>query len=217
MSLEPPQRMVEWSNARVVVPLVALQSLIYMILNRRAMDGSSATPATSLDVAVGFQSWTVWAYVALIATPVVMALMIRNRDIFRLAIVAYLIAMSATFTVFLVWPTHCPRPTPPMDASWNSWAYRALIAMDGPGCAFPSGHIIVPTILCWAIWRDRHPYRMGALLWLILSAPSILTTKQHHAWDLLGGLVVAGFGILVAQFWSFLRPTSPSNIRGDGL
>src|SRR5204863_529368 len=84
------------SNARVVVPLVALQSLIYMTLNHRSLEGSTETPAMLLDGVLGFHAWTVWAYVALIATPIMMALMIRSRDIFRRAIVAYVVAMSAS-------------------------------------------------------------------------------------------------------------------------
>lgn len=199
MNSDLRQPLTQWSNARVVVPLVALQTLIYMTLNHRSLESSIETPAMLLDSVLGFQVWTVWAYVALIATPIVMALMIRSRDVFRRAIVAYVVAMTVTFLIIFSYPTHCPRPAPPTDLSWSSWAYRSLIAVDGPGCAFPSGHVIVPTVLCWAIWRDRHPYRVLALIWLIVSAPSILTTKQHHAVDLLGGLIVAGLGIVVAQ------------------
>lgn len=212
MNADLRQPLIQWSNARVAVPLVALQTLIYMTLNHRSLEGSTETPAILLDGVLGFQVWTVWAYVALIATPIVMALMIRSRDVFRRAIVAYVVAMSITFLIIFSYPTHCPRPAPPTDSSWSSWAYRSLIAVDGPGCAFPSGHVIVPTVLCWAIWRDRHPYRVGALIWLIVSVPSILTTKQHHAADLFGGLIVAGFGIVVGQ----LPVPRPSRSSGQG-
>lgn len=200
MTSDSPLPMLQWSNLRTVVPLVLAQSTIYLSLNQRSLDASVATPATWLDTAVGFQTWTVWPYLILMAMPMVLALLIRQRECFQRAVVAYLLSMSVTFGVFIIWPTHCPRPEPPQDHSLSSWAYRAMIELDGPGCAFPSGHIVVPTLLCWAIWQDRHPYRWQVLLSLLLCAPAVLTTKQHHTWDLVGGLALASAAIAMGRF-----------------
>lgn len=198
MTVQPRMPIIEWKNARVVVPLVLLQSAIYMTLNQRSLGMSVATPATAVDNAIEFWSWTVWPYLALIALPPVLALMIRDRNLFRRTISAYLVAITLTFATFVIWPTHCPRPSPPTDNSWSSAAYRSLIGLDGPSCAFPSGHIIVPAVLCWAVWRDHHPQRHWAIAAFLLCSPSILTTKQHHAWDLIGGLAVAALGVLAS-------------------
>jgi hypothetical protein len=34
-----------------------------------------------------------------------------------------------------------------------------------------------------------------------LLAPSILTTKQHDAWDLVGGVAIAWMGTVVVRRW----------------
>lgn len=197
MTPRPP--LIAWSNLPAVVGLVTLQSTIYMTMNRAPLRPSVPVPANAVDAHVPFLVWTVWPYLALIAMPAPLALLIRDRSGFRRTIAAYAVAMGLTFLTYAAIPTHTPRPLPPTDDSLSSRAYRALVAVDSPECAFPSGHIVVPLVLSWGIWRDGHPWRFATLAAVLLAAPSIVTTGQHRTWDLVGGAAVAAIGVCAAE------------------
>ena len=184
-------------NVRVVVPLGLVQVLLYEALNWRPWFPSRELPLTWLDRTIPWWTWTVWGYFALIALAIVLPLGIRDRGVFRRLMVAYAVSMGTAMLFFTFWPTHYPRPPLPTDDSWSSMAYRHLLQIDTPECCFPSSHIIVPLIACVALWQDGR--RQGWWRWLpvgvCVCTATILTTKQHYAWDLVGGAVVAAWGI----------------------
>jgi len=196
-------------NLRVVAPLAVAQIACYWLLNHFTLLPSHELPLTWLDRNMPFWIWTVWGYFALIVLAIVLPLAVRDRGVFRQLTVAYAISVGTAIACFAFWPTHYPRSPQPIDSSWHSLAYCWLIEVDTPECCFPSSHIIVPLIACVALWQDG---RRGGCWWLLpvgvgICTLTILTTKQHYTWDLLGGLVVAGVGSVVSG--RVLRSRSP--------
>ncbi len=190
-----------WRNARVVFPVAAAQCLVYFVLNHYTVIPARPLPLTAVDRWVPFLPWTLWPYLALLVAPVALALPIRDRDIFRRGLRAYLIAMGLTFLIFLVCPTYYVRHELPLDNVVHAAVHHWLITVDSPLCCFPSGHVVAPAVLCWSYWRDGRPLGGWALALFPVLALSILTTKQHYVWDLLGAFLVAGFGLGVARGW----------------
>jgi hypothetical protein len=188
-------------NVRVAAPLAAVHASVYWLLNHFSLLRSRELPLTWLDRSIPFWTWTIWGYFALVLMAIVMPLAVRNRQVFRQLVVAYGISVGTVIAFFTLWPTHYPRPPVPTDPSWHNLAYYWLIQVDSPECCFPSSHIIVPVITCVALWQDgRRGWGWSLLpLGVGICTVTILTTKQHYFWDLLGGLAAAALGIAVAR------------------
>ncbi len=208
---EPLVRIVR-RNARLIVPLSLLQTAAYWFLNHHPIRPSSPLPLTVLDEAIPFLPWTVWPYLLLMVSGPALALFIGSRLVMRRVLIAYCFSVPPAFLVFLL-PTHFLRPACEIEPSLTGCVYCWLIGVDTPQCAFPSGHILVPALAVWGGWLDRWRGRWLVLLAFVLTAPTILTTKQHYVWDLLGGLAFAGVGILLSSLWVY-NNTNPS-IRGN--
>ena len=101
---------------------------------------------------------------------------------------AMLVATALAALVFLGWPTHIPRPTPTTEG-WAGFAWSALFWFDTPRNCFPSLHVALAALAGWSLWRSGH--RAAAIIWPALISLSTLTTRQHVAWDVAGGLVLA--------------------------
>ena len=113
------------------------------------------------------------------------------------AFAAIAIATILSCAIFVVWPTTIPRP--PV----RSAAFDALWLFDVPANCFPSLHVALASIAA-CFWPRR---RWIAVIWAVAIALSTLTTKQHYAVDVAGGVVVAGVAIAAARFW--IAPDKP--------
>ncbi len=184
-----------------IAPLAALQVGIYWLLNHFLLFRSRELPLTWIDRATPFWLWTIWGYFALIAMAPGLPLLVRQKRVFYRLLRAYFIAMGAAWLFFLLMPTHYPRPLTPTDDSWSNMAYRSLIQFDSPECSFPSSHVIVPLLACIALRRDKSLGGWWPLVaaCVVICCLSILTTKQHYVWDLLGGAGVAAAGWFISR------------------
>jgi len=83
--------------------------------------------------------------------------------------------------------------------------YELLWILDKPYNAWPSLHVSIATVMTlFAIrcWKGRAVLQWGIGLMCVLMCLSIMTTKQHFAWDLITGW------ILVAGVWFLqIRPS----------
>jgi hypothetical protein len=188
-----------WRNARLVLPFALLQSASYWLLNHYPLWSPRRLPLTMIDEALPFWPWTVWPYLALLLLAPLLPLLIQSEHNFRRLLLAYFLAIPATFAVFLLFPTEYVRPPAPLDDSPTSVVYRWLIAVDTEGCCFPSGHIVVPFLFGWGLLRDGRRWGMWLFGLVALLAPTILTTKQHYLWDLLGALAVVTLSLVIAN------------------
>lgn len=158
----------------------------------------------ALDAAVPFLDWTVWIYLTqflLLPTAIAFA----RDDVDRShTFYAMLLATIVAATIFLTWPTQIARDTPAANGL-TGLAWRLLHYADTPANCFPSLHVSLAVVAARALWRR------GALvlatIWPVLIAISTLTTRQHVAWDIAGGLLLAAFALwLTPRILSLERP-----------
>ncbi len=155
-------------------------------------------PLTWLDRAVPLLEWTVWPYLVL-AGCIFLPLLLQDPQVFRRCMVALTCGYSVNLLIFAVWPTMLPREGLP--DGWHHAAFAWLYVVDTPANCFPSGHITAPFIAFHALATEHRKWR--GLLWLTfaLLCPTILTTKQHYAVDLAGGLATGAFGVWLSSVW----------------
>ena len=193
-----------WTTGRraaVIVLLVTVNMSIYLVLNHHPVGRPRLLPMTPLDDHVPFLPWTIWPYVLLLLADAVMPMLIRRDETFRRMLQAFGVTVVLNIAGWVLLPVTYPRPPLPVGEGVTLWGYRTLVGIDTPLNCFPSGHISVPAVLCWAVAQDRRAWRWPLWFGFALLAPSILTTKQHYAWDLVGGLAIAWMGVSAVRRW----------------
>jgi hypothetical protein len=187
-------------NLPWVVGLAFANTLAYVAMNRFHLRAPIELPLTPVDRALPFLSWTIWPYMALLFSDVVLPPMIRDEAVFRRWAWAFIVSMAINVVIWAVMPTVYPRPPMPLDGSPSSRLYVSLMGLDTPACCFPSAHISLPTVTAWALARQWPRARIVVWLGFAFLAVTILTTKQHYLFDLLAGLLSGAFGIASARW-----------------
>lgn len=185
-------------RARLVLALTALNSALYLVTNAYPLSTPRLLPTGAIEAWLGFHAWTIWPYWALLLMAPVLALGIRTRALLGATLTAYAIALTLNVTVWIAWPTRLPRVAleGPLDPA-TAAAWRLLLALDRDTNCFPSGHVTVPLVIA-AGYCAQHPSArrwLPALLLVLL--PSVITTGQHYAVDVLGGAATAAIGLVL--------------------
>jgi protein-tyrosine phosphatase len=118
-----------------------------------------------------------------------------------------LTAQVGAVSCFLLWPLHFSFGQPAADGL-PGLLFDALRGFDRPYNQAPSLHIAL-TVILWDWYRLRLPARawaqMGAAVWALLIAGSVLTTYQHHFLDIPTGALL---GLLCVWLWPLERVAS---------
>ncbi|MBA2660690.1 MAG: phosphatase PAP2 family protein [Bradymonadaceae bacterium] len=197
-----------WKRLGLIGPLMLINSFAYMYLNQRPLSEPVMLPMTFIDHALPFIAITIWPYAALMIANVTLPFLLERRE-FRAVLIAYAIAIVLNVLIWSLFPTTFPRPPLPEGASISEQFYRWLMSLDQPTNCFPSGHVTIPAVLVWGLgvqWPQRR-WWMWSLL--VVMSLTIVTTKQHYFWDLLGGLGTAGIGAAIAYRFYYLPRTQP--------
>jgi hypothetical protein len=152
-------------------------------------------PLTWLDHALPFQPYALWVYVSLwLYVGIAPGLLLSFRELLIYGLWIGVLCVSG-LAVFHWWPTAVPRLV--VDVSAHA-GFVLLKGVDAVGNACPSLHVATaaftafwvhyvlhcigtPPWLRWANWAW-----VGAIVW------STMATKQHVAWDVAAGLLLAG-------------------------
>ncbi|MGJ8619535.1 MAG: phosphatase PAP2 family protein [Methylophilaceae bacterium] len=177
----------------------------FHVLNHPAYP-ATIIPLSFLDKLISFQPIALPIYLSLwiyVVMPPILIIKLDELCAFALSIAL----MSAVgLTIFYVWPTTIP-------VSEIDWALHPNIAflksVDAAGNACPSLH--VATAIFSGAWTDFIFRRIKAPSWLRIVnlvwgtgiIYSTLATRQHVAFDVYGGILLASIGILFARalFW----------------
>jgi PAP2 superfamily protein len=132
----------------------------------------------------------------------------RRADIYRPLRNALVLVNVLAFVVFWLFPVAPPRMLPgfvDVVASTHaigSWHTGALASAANQYAAMPSLHI------AWAVWCTVVVWRMSKRTWARVLATlypfatgfAVLSTGNHFALDILGGLVAIGVSLLLVRF-----------------
>jgi hypothetical protein len=156
--------------------------------------------AVASPVEVAMPAWVPFApvltlpYLLQVVVSYLLMFVLRPAPLRQAVFRAYVLTISATFAIWMTWPTMMPRPLAP-DGWWN-WPYAVMAGADLPVHIFPAGHIQMPVLITWAFWFDRP----RSLWWLLpaqlVATIGIATTWQHRPVDIAAGALMAlGAGV----------------------
>ncbi len=112
-----------------------------------------------------------------------------------------LLAKTVAMMILLIYPTTMVRPGVEVR-DFTTWVMAAIYRADTPTNLFPSMHCLA-SWLCfrWSLRLQRMPrwYGWAQGVFSLLVFASVLLVKQHVWPDILGGIAVAEFGILLSR------------------
>jgi membrane-associated phospholipid phosphatase len=180
---------------RVTLPMLLLVSLIplYIFIPGLLSGRTFHAPELALDRAVPLQPiWTPFygpLYGFLILLPV---LVVRQEELIRRTVRAYLLVWITAYLCFLVYPTTVPRPVEITGNGFGVWFLELVYLSDPPYNCFPSIHVAHSFVSALACFRVHRGVGIAALLCASLVALSALFIKQHYVLDVIAGILLAG-------------------------
>jgi len=145
---------------------------------------------------IPFLPWTILLYVSIDLLYVASAFFCRTRHELRAHAARFALATAISVVCFVLFPLRFARARPSVDGI-PGLLFDLLGLVDRPYNQAPSLHISLLVIL-WACYRRHCPSRWAWLLNLGFGgiAMSVLTTWQHHFFDLPTGFAV---GVLACR------------------
>lgn len=165
-----------------------------------------------VDALVPFLPWTVSIYFGCFPLWAAVYLFLAGGDkqmAYRFFCADFL-AKGVCLAFFVLLPTTMPRPAVPGITLWDS-LMCFLYRIDRPCNLFPSIHCLVSWLCLIGVRRRGDTPR--ALVWAtglgaVLVCLSTLTTRQHVAADVAGGILLAEVSYLAAGRPGLLSPVS---------
>lgn len=149
-------------------------------------------PDLALDAALPLQPAWMFVYGSLYLFVVILPLLVvRQRELFRRAMQAYLTVMIVAYVGFLLYPTAAPRPDDVLGEGFSAWSLRLAYSLDPPYNCFPSLHVAYAFVSALTCYRVHRGVGIAAALWAALIGVSTLYTKQHYVVDVIGGALAA--------------------------
>ena len=181
----------------VASTLVSLLPL-YFVIGDLTRSRPAYAPEIALDAAFPLQPAWMLVYGSLyVFIGILPVLVVRQQELFRRAMQAYLTVMIAAYAGFLLYPTAAPRPAEVVGDGFAAWSLRLAYSLDPPHGCFPSLHVAYAFVSALTCYRVHRGVGSGAAIWATLIGFSTLYTKQHYVVDAVAGALLAYVAYLV--------------------
>ena len=193
-------------NKKLVAPAiiaVAVYLLSYQIPKRLVDPSRLHFLSTSLDSKIPFYGPSIYIYIGAFFqwTYCIYVLMKQKTEIGYKFCSALLIGSLIGFVIFMVYPTAVQRPEIIGSGFTNDFC-RFIYSVDNIICACPSFHCFCSTLViliymeCEGV-SNRFIYIN--MFYSLLVCFSTLLTKQHYIADIIPGILLAYFAVLVSN------------------
>lgn len=189
------EKIIRFFGEQNVVVLWLLNGLFFAIAylgtNHLRFFTARELPFLAFEKTIPFLVATTPLYLSsFVQMPLAILLFLKNkRGIFFTTVVLLLFFNGI---IFLLFPTTYPRPVlHEVPTGFSGWLYNLTIHTDTPQNCFPSEHVATALLVSFVFLKERKKWGMVFLVWSAGIIVSTLTTKQHYAWDLVGGTVEA--------------------------
>lgn len=152
-----------------------------------------------VDDWIPFLAWTIWVYVSYYLF-LILAVWLPKDDK-RRSDAAYGLVLAAIIgvVIFTLWPTSVMRQSPGFDGA-TGFLWHLLFSVDTTVNALPSLHVANTCLAAIALWSRRGLWRIIVPVWATMIILSTLTTKQHYAIDVPGGLLLAAICFVLVRY-----------------
>ena len=187
----------------------ALVIALYILPSRLELRPAITLDRSFIDAWVPFLGWTIWVYLSEYPL-MVLAIWLGTDDRERSRLFyAFILAATIGLVIFVLWPTAVARESPGSDGL-TGLLWRWLYSVDTPANALPSLHVANTCLAAARLWRCCGAWRIMAPVWALLIVLSTLTTKQHYAIDIAGGVALAAVCFVAVRACLRFRDTVPA-------
>ena len=149
-------------------------------------------PEVALDRLVPLQPAWVFVYASLyVFIGFLPLLVVRQRELFRRALKAYLFVMIVAYVGFLLYPVVAPRPEQVLGEAFSAWSLLPPTRSTRRTAAFLPLHVAYSFVSALTCSRVHRGVGAAAQLWAALIGVSTLFTKQHYVVDVVAGALAA--------------------------
>lgn len=187
-------------TSRIAAVALALLVPMYHVIGLLSVGRPAFVPEVAFDRAVPFSPPWMLAYGSLYVFGFLPLFVIRDGELRRRTVLAYLTAVIVSFAGFLIYPTVGPRPAGWIGEGFLAWCLGINYALDTPYNCFPSLHVAYAFLAALTCYRLHRGLGFAAGLWASLIGVATLFTKQHYVVD-----VIAGVAIAFVAYAVFLR------------
>ena len=165
---------------------------LYFVIAGLTRGRPTYAPDVALDRALSLQPTWMLVYGSLYVFVVLLpVLVVRQPELFRRGLQAYLMVMLVAYAGFLLYPTAAPRPAEVFGDGFAAWCLRLAYSLDPPYNCFPSLHVAYSFVSALTCYRVHRGAGATAALWAALIGVSTLYTKQHYVADVIAGALAA--------------------------
>lgn len=193
---------VAWRTA-LASALVSLVPL-YFGIGAATLGRPLHMPEVALDRAVSLQPAWMLVYGSLFVFVLLPFLVVRQQQLFRRAMQAYLMVLTIAYIGFVAYPTVAPRPATVLGEGFSAWCLRLQYSLDWQYNCFPSLHVAHSFVSALTSYRVHRGVGFAAVLWASLIGVSTLYTKQHYVVDVIAGTLM-GYVAYVVFLRSYPR------------
>ncbi|WP_187770805.1 phosphatase PAP2 family protein [Cognatilysobacter lacus] len=180
----------------LVAAMAAANGAIYLAINLHPLSTPRILPAGAIEAALGRHAWTIWPYWLLLLLAPMLAVGISERRVLVATLRSYAIALGLNVAIWLAWPTRLPRQAwPDAHDPATADAWHLLLALDRDTNCFPSGHVTIPIVIAAGFCVQHPGLRRWVAVLIAVLLPSVVTTGQHYAVDIVGGAATACAGL----------------------
>ena len=157
-------------------------------------------PELALDRAIPVQPAWMVVYGSLYVFVLLPLLVVRQQELFRRALKAYVMVLIVAYIGFVTYPTVAPRPAEVPGDGFAAWSLRLQYSLDQQYNCLPSLHVAHSFVSALTCYRVNRAVGAAASVWATLIGVSTLYTKQHYVLDVITGALIA-----YAAYLLFLR------------
>lgn len=163
-------------------------SATYLPINFFSVGRDAATLFLPGEARLPFLPIFEYLYVLSYFVGLLLAFTLRDYATLRRMLIAFVIALSAAYTTYLLFPVYFERPHLEVD-SLHTWLL-SIEYRDKPYNHFPSLHV---TLSCLTVHASQVSPRSRVLLHIVAAGIGVSTVfvKQHYIVDVLYGYVLA--------------------------
>ena len=170
-------------------------SALYTLSGAISYQTGQLLPLLDFELNLPLIPWTIWIYIVLYPLYIIWCLL-SYKDEIELNKLLYAFHAVTIFScfIFIIFPVNYPRELYPLDSDMlkiNEILFRFVRLVDKPSNCLPSLHVGFCFSFAFGWLRtDKLKFSISFLIATAI-AISTLTTKQHYAYDIIAGFLVA--------------------------
>jgi len=156
-------------------------------------------PITFIDRYIGFHSVFAYIYISFFIMLLISMICVEKRNSNKCAITIIINALIASF-IFFFFPTSMPHIYYSDEVHTNYFLLKFIQAVDINYNCFPSIHISNALTASYFLALNRSLFLKYIIwLWFLLITWSVISTKQHYFYDILGGVILAMISLFIVK------------------